>query len=519
MKKIIGRIYILIIMLFLYLPIFALIVLSFNESKSMSVWGGFSLRWYQELFRSRIMMGAIANTFSIAILAALIATVVGTFAVLGMAAMKPRTQNVLLGLNNIPMLNADIVTGIALMLFFLMVGAPRGYMTILFSHATFCIPYVILSVRPRVNKNTDRLFEAALDLGASERYAFRKIVLPELRPGIMSGFLLSFTMSVDDFIITYFTRGAGINTISTLIYSEVKVGIRPSLFALSTIELPGDGVKHEIDAYIRESVKSFAAQGIIPKLAVIRAGDDDGQKYYENAILRQSNAYGIETQAINFTSNIGQALVEVTLQAINEDESVHGIILLRPLPSGIDSERLRTMLNPAKDVDAITDISIAELFAGKDDAFFACTAEACMEVMRYHGIDPAGRKVTILGRSLTVGKPLAIMMLNADATVTICHSRTPEEDQIKACRDADIVVLATGRTQGYGSKYFRDGQVVLDVGTGTGRDGKMHGDLDIEEIRESGEISDLAYTPVPGGIGRVTTAILLRNIIKAAKKG
>lgn len=235
MKKAIGRIYILIIMLFLYLPILTLIVLSFNEAKSMSVFKGFSLRWYEELFGSKIMMSAIANTFSIAILAALIATVVGTLAVLGMAAMRPRTQNILMGFNNIPMLNADIVTGIALMLFFLMIGAPRGYCTILFSHATFCIPYVILSVKPRLNKHTNKLFEAALDLGASERYAFRKIVLPELRPGIMSGFLLSFTMSVDDFIITYFTRGAGINTISTLIYSEVKVGIRPSMFALSTI--------------------------------------------------------------------------------------------------------------------------------------------------------------------------------------------------------------------------------------------------------------------------------------------
>ena len=235
MKKVFGRIYVLIIMLFLYLPIFALIVLSFNDAKSMSVWKGFSLRWYEELLGSKIMMGAILNTFSIAILAALIATIIGTLAVLGMAAMKQRTENVLMGINNIPMLNADIVTGIALMLFFLMVHWPRGYMTILFAHTVFCIPYVILSVKPRLNKNTDKLFEAALDLGASERYAFRRIVLPELRPGIMSGFLLSFTMSVDDFIITYFTRGAGINTISTLIYSEVKVGIRPSLFALSTI--------------------------------------------------------------------------------------------------------------------------------------------------------------------------------------------------------------------------------------------------------------------------------------------
>ena len=235
MKKALGRIYVLIIMLFLYLPILTLIVLSFNDAKSMSVWTGFSLHWYQELFESRLMMGAIVNTFSIAILAAMIATIIGTMAVIGMTAMKQRTENVLMGFNNIPMLNADIVTGIALMLFFLMIGWPRGYMSILFAHTVFCIPYVILSVKPRLNKNTDKLFEAALDLGATEGYAFRKIVLPELRPGIMSGFLLSFTMSVDDFIITYFTRGAGINTISTLIYSEVKIGIRPSLFALSTI--------------------------------------------------------------------------------------------------------------------------------------------------------------------------------------------------------------------------------------------------------------------------------------------
>ncbi|MBQ6315257.1 MAG: bifunctional 5,10-methylenetetrahydrofolate dehydrogenase/5,10-methenyltetrahydrofolate cyclohydrolase, partial [Mogibacterium sp.] len=283
-------------------------------------------------------------------------------------------------------------------------------------------------------------------------------------------------------------------------------------------ELHGDIVKKDIENYIISSVRDFVDRGITPKLAVIRAGDDSGQIYYENAILKQSKAYGIETQAINFTSNIGQALVEVTLQAVNEDESVHGIIMLRPFPQQINDEKLRTILKPSKDVDAITDISIAELFTGKEDAFFACTAEACMEVMHHYGISASGKKVTIVGRSLTVGKPLAIMMLNENATITVCHSRTPMEDQIAACRNADIVVLATGRTQGYGTEFFRDGQIILDVGTGTGRDGKMHGDLDIEEIKEKGEITDLTYTPVPGGIGRVTTAILLRNIIKAAKK-
>lgn len=235
MKKALSSVYIIIIMLFLYLPIVTLMILSFNEAKSMAVFTGFSLKWYAELLHNKLMMEAVFNTFSIAILAALIATIVGTMAAIALAGMRKRTQTTLLALNNIPMLNADIVTGIALMLFFLMIGVPRGYGTVLFSHATFCIPYVLLSVRPRMNKNTDKLFEAALDLGASERYAFRKIVIPELKPGIMTGFLLSFTMSVDDFIITYFTRGAGINTISTLIYSQVKVGIRPSLYALSTI--------------------------------------------------------------------------------------------------------------------------------------------------------------------------------------------------------------------------------------------------------------------------------------------
>lgn len=283
-------------------------------------------------------------------------------------------------------------------------------------------------------------------------------------------------------------------------------------------ELYGDVVQENIETYIKSAVADFGERGIVPKLAVIRAGEDSGQQFYEAAILRQSAEYGIETQAIRFTSNISQALIDVTLQAVNEDEGVHGIILLRPLPEGIDGEKLRKMLNPAKDVDAITDISIAELFTGKKDAFYACTAEACMEMLDHYGIDPAGRKVTILGRSLTVGKPLAIMMLYRDATITVCHSATPREDLIKAIREADIVVLATGLTQSFGSEYFRDGQVVLDVGTGIGRDGKMHGDLDIDEIREKGEITDLTYTPVPGGIGGVTTAILLRNIIKAAGK-
>ena len=283
-------------------------------------------------------------------------------------------------------------------------------------------------------------------------------------------------------------------------------------------KLQGDIVKQRIEEYIISSVKRFVEIGIKPKLAVIRAGDDAGQKYYENAILKQSKAYGIETQSIKLSSEVRQAVLDVTLEALCQDETIHGIIMLRPFPSHIDGEKLRNMLKPTKDVDAITDISIAELFVGKSDAFFACTAEACMEVMHYYGFSPEGKNVTIVGRSLTVGKPLSMMMLNENATITVCHSKTPKDEQIKACKNADIVVLATGMTQYYESEFFRNGQIVLDVGTGKGKDGKMHGDLNIEQIEEDGKITEMTYTPVPGGIGQVTTAILLRNIIKAAEK-
>jgi len=284
-------------------------------------------------------------------------------------------------------------------------------------------------------------------------------------------------------------------------------------------ELHGDIVGNKIEEDVKTAVRSLSNEGIEPKLAIIRASEDAGQVYYESAILKHSSDYGITTQAIRFGSTASQTHLEVALQALNEDETVHGIIMLRPLPENLKYEKLRNMMSPDKDVDAITDNSMADLFAGKKDAFFACTAEACMEILHHYGIDPDGKRVTIVGRSLTAGKPLAVMMMNENATVTVCHSHTSKEDQIKACRDADIVALATGNILGYGSEYFRDGQVVLDIGTGEGPDGKMHGDLNIDEIKASGSIKDLAYTPVPGGIGAVTTAVLLRNIIKAVGKG
>ena len=235
MKKYLKVLYIALIVLFLYLPIGTLMVLSFNESKSMTSWQGFSFRWYREMFSNDELMEALGNTFTIALWASMIATVIGVMACIAMNAMTDRKRNIFMGLNNIPLLNADIVTGISLMISFLLFGISLNYGTVLFAHVTFCIPYVILSVMPKFKQLENHTYEAALDLGASPAYAFFKVVLPDLMPGITSGFLLSFTMSVDDFVITHFTRGAGINTLSTLIYSQLKIGVRPTLFALSTV--------------------------------------------------------------------------------------------------------------------------------------------------------------------------------------------------------------------------------------------------------------------------------------------
>lgn len=235
MKKLGKLLYLGIILLFLYFPIGALMVLSFNDGKSMNSWQGFSLRWYEEMLGNAEIMEALGNTLTIALWASIIATVVGVLGCLGLNAMSEKKRSFIMGLNNIPLLNADIVIGISIMLCFLLFGISLSYGTVLFAHITFCLPYVILSVMPKFKQLQNLTYEAALDLGATPVYAFFKVVLPEIMPGIVSGFLLSFTMSVDDFVITHFTRGAGINTLSTLIYSQVKVGVRPTLFALSTI--------------------------------------------------------------------------------------------------------------------------------------------------------------------------------------------------------------------------------------------------------------------------------------------
>lgn len=234
-KNSLRNIYLALIFILLYAPIVTLMVLSFNASKSRAKWGGFTLKWYVQLFQNESIMNALYLTLILAFLSALIATILGTAACIGINRMSRGAQSVVMGITNIPLLNAEIVTGISFMLAFIALGINMGFHTVLIGHISFNIPYVILSVMPKVRQTGKSSYEAALDLGATPMYAFWKVIFPDILPGVLSGFLLSFTMSLDDFIITYFTKGRGINTLSTKIYSEVKKGIKPEMYALSTI--------------------------------------------------------------------------------------------------------------------------------------------------------------------------------------------------------------------------------------------------------------------------------------------
>lgn len=234
MKKAVSRIYVALIFIILYAPIAVLIGYSFNNSRSRMVWGGFTFKWYQSLFSNAEIMEALSTTLLLALAAAGIATILGTAACLGLSKMKKRSRSFILGVSNIPMLNGDIVTGIALMLLFVRtIGV--GFESVLIAHITFCLPYVILNVMPKFRQMSPNTYEAALDLGASPARAFFSIILPEIMPGVLSGFLLAFTMSLDDFAITYFTKSPGVNTLSTLIYGEIRKGVKPELYALSTL--------------------------------------------------------------------------------------------------------------------------------------------------------------------------------------------------------------------------------------------------------------------------------------------
>lgn len=237
-KHIASKIYTTLIMLFLYLPIFVLIIFSFNEGKT-TVWKGFSLKWYEELFRDDNIINALGNSLLIAVLASLFATVLGTAAAIGISNFKGKRRLVIQSVSNIPIISPDIVMGVSLMLLFTFLGVlfnfEMGFFTVLIAHICFCVPFVVLNVMPRIRKMDQSIYDAALDLGCNQWQAFYKVVIHELMPGIFSGLLMSFTYSLDDFIITYFTRGAKFQNLSIEIYSMTHRRISPKINALSAL--------------------------------------------------------------------------------------------------------------------------------------------------------------------------------------------------------------------------------------------------------------------------------------------
>ena len=245
-----SRVFTVLVYLFLYAPIVLLIVFSFNATKSNRVWGGFSLQWYLELFQNDRLLGAVRTTVILSVLAAVIATLLGTAAAIGFYSMRRRARSACLAVNNIPLTNADIITGVSMMLLFVFaIGAfngsflsqalgvrwKTGFGTLLIAHITFNAPYVILSVLPKLRQLDPNIYEAAQDLGASGLLAFRKVILPEIMPGVLNGLIIAFTMSIDDFVISYFTKGSGVTTLAVEIYTAVKKPVTPEINALSTL--------------------------------------------------------------------------------------------------------------------------------------------------------------------------------------------------------------------------------------------------------------------------------------------
>ncbi|WP_099203400.1 ABC transporter permease [Miniphocaeibacter massiliensis] len=229
------KFYVFLIFVFLYAPIVFLMVFSFNNSKLKTTWTGFTFKWYEELFKNEEILTAFTNTILVAVITTIIATILGTTAAIGIYYMKKWKKSLILNINYIPVLNPDIVTAVSLMVLYRLVNMENGFLTVVLSHIMFTTPYVVLSVLPKLKQMSRSLPEAAMDLGATPLYTFRKIIIPEIKPGIFSGMILAFTLSLDDFVVSYFTTGNGFNTLSVTIFSMARRGINPAINALSTL--------------------------------------------------------------------------------------------------------------------------------------------------------------------------------------------------------------------------------------------------------------------------------------------
>ena len=274
--------------------------------------------------------------------------------------------------------------------------------------------------------------------------------------------------------------------------------------------LLGKEVNAQLSEKTRSQADELAAKGIVPTLAVIRVGEDPGDISYEKGAMKRCEAVHVQCRRILLPQEVSQEELLRVIGQLNEDNTVHGVLMLRPLPAHLDQAAIENALDPAKDVDCMTDLSMSGVFMGKKIGFVPCTAQACLEILDHYGIDCTGKKVVVIGRSLVIGKPVAMMLVGRNATVTICHTRT--KDLAAEARQADILIAAAGRAGIVGADFVRPGQIVIDVGINVDSEGKLCGDVSYAEVEP---VVD-AITPVPGGVGSVTSCVLTAHTVEAA---
>lgn len=269
-----------------------------------------------------------------------------------------------------------------------------------------------------------------------------------------------------------------------------------------------------LDERTAQQIEELKAHGVVPTLAILRVGGRGDDIAYERGAMKRCAKVGIEVKNIVLPADAGQAELLEEIRRLNGDASVHGVLLFRPLPKRLDEKAACAALSPAKDVDGITAGSMAGVFMNSGEGYAPCTAQSCMEILKYYGVEIAGKRAAVIGRSLVIGRPVAMLLLHANATVTICHSKTREIPAV--VREADIVVAAIGKAETVGGESFAGGQVVLDVGINWNEEkGRLVGDVAYEEA----EPVVAAITPVPGGVGSMTTSVLASHVADAAQKG
>lgn len=276
--------------------------------------------------------------------------------------------------------------------------------------------------------------------------------------------------------------------------------------------LRGAEVVSALNEKVQTDVRALTARGVVPTLAILRVGEKPDDLAYERGAMKRAETVGVAIRQIVLPETVTQEALLSEIAQINADDSIHGCLMLRPLPKHIDDSVVREALLPEKDIDGITQGSLAGVFAGTKRGFPPCTAKACMEMLAYYNIDPAGKNAVVIGRSLVIGKPVAMMLLQQNATVTICHTRT--KDMPSVTRRAEILIVAAGKPGVVGAEYVSAGQTVLDVGINFTSEGKMTGDADFSAV----EPIVGAITPVPGGVGTVTTSVLMAHVVEAANR-